>query len=111
MFESVLAELEFINNRVEAAHDQERRLHSASHKACRAQQEFESFCCRSLMGHFRAPVQMLKNGATPGVVDFAQVTTTTFSMFELLWLSSSFGNSRVKAAHDQERLHSASHNA
>merc|ERR1719440_2046586 len=75
---------------------------------------------------------MLKNGATPDVVDFAQATLTeitsvvlpaiinasasdqalvdsTYTMFETALQELSDGNNRVKAAHDQERLHSAAH--
>jgi hypothetical protein len=75
---------------------------------------------------------MLKNGATPDVVDFAQATlteitsivlpaiinasdtdqilvTTTFGMFESALAELEAGNNRVKTAHDQERLHSAAH--
>merc|ERR1719454_2443084 len=77
---------------------------------------------------------MLKNGATPDVVEFATVTLqeitsvvlpsienasatdqalvdSTFTMFETALQELSDGNNRVKAAHDQERLLSAAHKA
>ena len=80
----------------------------------------------------QSATQMLKNGATPDVVDFAQATlteitsivlpaiinasdtdqilvTTTFSMFETALAEVEAGNNRVKTAHDQERSLSASH--
>merc|ERR1719183_786995 len=77
---------------------------------------------------------MLKNGATPDVVDFAQATLTeitsvvlpaiinasetdqrlvdsTFTMFETALQELSDGNNRVKVAHDTERALSRSHMA
>ena len=76
--------------------------------------------------------QMLKNGATPDVVDFAQATLTeitsivlpaitnaheydqlmvneTFKWFETTLQDLSDGNDRVKAAHDLERSYSGHH--
>merc|ERR1719389_1405930 len=77
---------------------------------------------------------MLKNGATPDVVEFASVTLqeitsvvlpsienasatdqalvdSTFTMFETALAELSDGNNRVKAAHDQERALSRAHKA
>jgi len=77
---------------------------------------------------------MLKNGATPDVVDFAQATlneitsivlpaitnasatdqqlvTTTFVMFESALQELEDGNNLVRAAHDEERRLSAAHKA
>jgi hypothetical protein len=80
----------------------------------------------------QSATQMLKNGATPDVVDFAQATLTeitsvvlpaiinasetdqrlvdnTFTMFETALQELEDGNNRVKVAHDTERALSAQH--
>jgi hypothetical protein len=87
---------------------------------------------KAISNLLQSATQMLKNGATPDVVDFAQATLTeitsvvlpaiinasntdqalvdsTYTMFETALQELSDGNNRVKAAHDQERLFSAAH--
>merc|ERR1719352_1940594 len=87
---------------------------------------------KAISNLLQSATQMLKNGATPDVVDFAQATLTeitsvvlpaiinasasdqalvdsTYTMFETALQELSDGNNRVKAAHDQERALSAAH--
>jgi len=87
---------------------------------------------KAIQNLLQSATQMLKNGATPDVVDFAQATLTeitsvvlpaiinasetdqrlvdsTFTMFETALQELSDGNNRVKVAHDVERVLSSQH--
>jgi len=87
---------------------------------------------KAISNLLQSATSMLKNGATPDVVDFAQATLneitstvlpaienahdadqqlidTTFAMFEAALIELENANNRVKTAHDEERSHSSAH--